>query len=879
MVCGNYSSPKEGEQNENSASGADSACVSSLLNVAMHRNWTAGSVDIKAAFLQAPRRNSSKRLTICDPPSVLKAMNLVAPSEKWIIKQALYGLVESPADWGAHRDEVLRGFTWYEDGAEFALVETAERHVWRVTQRNDPKAEHGYLLTYVDDMLVVGPKGKIQKVVELIQGRWECSQPEFLSTEKSMKFCGYDLKLVNDGLKISQEGYTRDLVARYGITSAEAFPLPKIEESEGPEEFSIAELRRAQSIVGEILWLSTKSRPDVAFATGALGRMVHQRPNCAFGLGLHVLKYLYGTLEYGLFYKGCAQGDLGASDHLQLPRSTSRIDIYADISYSPSHEGYRSVQGIIAEHGGNVILWESGRQPFICHSTAESELVSYSESHQVGEALSGLLSVMGFSVDRLLYGDNKAALSAATMETGSWRTRHLRLRAHALRNALATPESRWAARHMPGRHLIADGLTKPLQGAAFMNFVDKLGLSNGGEKPKICRVAAGTCFGETLWSRVVLCSVALLGMNQLVLAAIVLAAGLLWKEGTRPIRAEEPRPHKSLRKLWMEGQNPPREEDEVAHPPSNRKGTVFLGDSWSHEDEEGKGVGSGLRAFEQAQDDEGCSSSHGHGAMSFGASCCDGIFGGQPCIRAFRGPPGRGSGAAERGKAATQRSEKKDLGRTPAAVHLQVDALAEDLDVHLTVTKKGEREKPQAAAQSSHVEAGLQSAPEEQSLGSSGSDDPDEQSVHVNRADQSSQLHQGSGYGPNTAAHEAESGGDSVAAGPWCLSHFAKPKSGSKDWWDMSFQAQGWAIRVHATWRIRPFHPVHRLTPVNTARLATERTTLRFDDAPSPVISTDDWQDPSCARGTATQRWKGFTFFRFKPDPEDPNDGFELIDN
>ena len=159
------------------------------------------------------------------------------------------------------------------------------------------------------------------------------------------------------------------------------------------------------------------------------------------------------------------------------------------------------------------------------------------------------------------------------------------------------------------------------------------------------------------------------------------------------------------------------------------------------------------------------------------------------------------------------------------------------------------------------------------------SDDPDGQSVRVNRADQSSQLHQGSGYGPNTTAPEAESRRDSVAAGPWCLSHFARPKSGSKDWWDMSFQAQGWVIRVHATWRIRPFHPVHRRTPVNTARLATERTTLRFDDGPSPVISTDDWQDPSCARGTATQRWKGFTFFRLKPDLEDPNEGFELINS
>ena len=73
----------------------------------------------------------------------------------------------------------------------------------------------------------------------------------------------------------------------------------------------------------------------------------------------------------------------------------------------------------------------------------------------------------------------------------------------------------------------------------------------------------------------------------------------------------------------------------------------------------------------------------------------------------------------------------------PWSVHLQVDAVAEDLDVHLTVTKKGGRQKPHTAAQSSHEEGGLQSAPEEQSLGSSGSDDLDAQSVHVSQADQS----------------------------------------------------------------------------------------------------------------------------------------------
>ena len=85
-----------------------------------------------------------------------------------------------------------------------------------------------------------------------------------------------------------------------------------------------------------------------------------------------------------------------------------------------------------------------------------------------------------------------------------------------------------------------------------MNFVDKLGLSNGCEKPIVCKVVAGTSYGESLWSRVVLCSVALLAMNQFVFNAVDPAAGVLWKEGTRPIKAEEPRPLKSLRK-FMDG--------------------------------------------------------------------------------------------------------------------------------------------------------------------------------------------------------------------------------------------------------------------------------------------------------------------------------------
>ena len=912
VVCGNYAGPRDGDQSDNSASGADSACVRSLLNIAMHRGWTAASIDIKAAFLPAPRRSASTKVTIGDPPSVLKAMNLVAPSEKWIIHQAMYGLVESPGDWGAHRDGILRASRWWRNNSEFSLVETPERHVWKVTQLDNPEAEHGYLLTYVDDMLIVGNEEVAQEVIGQIQGHWQCSPPEFLSDEKPMKFCGYDLMMVKDGLKISQEGYTRDLVARYGISQLEPVPLPKIEEREEKEDFSMADLRKAQSIVGELLWLSTKSRPDIAYGVGAIGRMVHQRPNYAYEMGVHILKYLFGTLEYGLIYRKCPQGDLGGTDQLQLPRSTSRIELYADISYSPSHEQYRSIQGILAEHGGNIILWESGRQPFTCHSTAESELVSYSEAHQIGESLAELLCVLGFPVEKLLYGDNKAALSAATMETGNWRTRHLRLRAHALRCALATPESKWSARHMSGKQLVADGLTKPLMGAAYMNFVEKLGLSSGAPTPAIRKVAA-VGQGSRLVSGVVLSSLALLAMDQVVLAALVIAAGVLWMEGTRPKKANEQRPHKSLRRTGMEGHNPPRDEDEVAHPPKvNRLGTVKVGDSLSQQEKELGGRSPGFRALEQAHEKEGscvshgnvpssagasCCGSHGNGVLSAGASCCGGIYVEKPRLCAFRGPSGNESGATSRGRAAMVQIDREARTGRPVTVHLEVDALAEELDVRLQVgPSDGKPTKaeitPPMEQQSVPVDqrsSGEQSVPvDERSSGKqsvpvreasqheSGRSQETRQPSHLSHGASTTGL--GSGYG-GTASSSHSAAATSMAGpreGPWCLQQFSSPKMGSKDWWDMSLEDQGWAIRVHATWRIRPFHPVHRLTPVNTSMMTPERVTIRFDEIGQTIVS-DEWQDPGCASGTALKRWKGFTFFRLRGGSEDPNYGFEMV--
>ena len=135
-------------------------------------------------------------------------------------------------------------------------------------------------------------------------------------------------------------------------------------------------------------------------------------------------------------------------------------------------------------------MWSSSRQSFVTMSTAEAELLGYSEGHQVAESTKALLSILELPMGRtVLYGDNRAAISLATAETGPWRTRHLRLRASKLREILREAGASWAMQHLEGSELVADGLTKALLGGAFLKYQRKLGLESEA-MPKVQKAVA-----------------------------------------------------------------------------------------------------------------------------------------------------------------------------------------------------------------------------------------------------------------------------------------------------------------------------------------------------------------------------------------------------
>ena len=66
-------------------------------------------------------------------------------------------------------------------------------------------------------------------------------------------------------------------------------------------------LRKCQKLVGEVLWLSVRTRPDISFAVSRLSQWMGRSPRRVFGLAIQLLAFLMGTEGTGLI---CQQQDV-----------------------------------------------------------------------------------------------------------------------------------------------------------------------------------------------------------------------------------------------------------------------------------------------------------------------------------------------------------------------------------------------------------------------------------------------------------------------------------------------------------------------------------------------------------------------------------------
>ena len=446
------------------AAGAPAEVVRVALTEAFCHKWSAFTTDIKSAFTQTPIPAHAARRYLLRPPRWLVDLGLAEPGEHYSLGMVLYGFKEAPAWWSDHRDSKLRGAKFAGHHLEQAQSDSS---VWRIMQGTSLK---GYLITYVDDFLIVSERRVAVGLHQwLLDGAgWETDGLSEASVGHPVRFLGMQLQGHEDGhYSLDQEAYVDELVRTYQLGEANRAKVvcPReilMQEAPQIQPFDEGDVKAAQKVAGECLWLSQRTRFDIAFATTVLCSKVSKDPHGAIAIGRRILYYLHNTKDFKL--------------HLKPVEGVAPLRVYTDASFAP--QGQHSYGGHVVEVKGVPVLWKASKQQLIALSSSEAELIQSVEGCMYAESLMTILSDLGLHCTSAeLCLDNTAAI-AFVNGAGSQRTRHLKVRGYKVKQLI---QSGWKVTHCPGEMQKADLLTKILPSAR-MQFLCGL-LQLRGEAP------------------------------------------------------------------------------------------------------------------------------------------------------------------------------------------------------------------------------------------------------------------------------------------------------------------------------------------------------------------------------------------------------------
>ena len=423
VACGNFI-PADESLPDLFATGLDASSLRTLLAHTAARvrdgTWQAGLTDIRQAFVLAPWVGGPVAI---QPPAIATALGLCAPDDLGLVRKSLYGLREAPAVWAQFRDSVLRDMSWKAmvDGCErpCSLRQlTAAEQIWRMVDVTDDTTL-GYVLVYVDDVLLIGEPNVVGWFYQWLAEKWECDDLTLLSPETPLRFLGMEVHLTQDGHEVGQRGFVDELLRSHGHCgklstsqgSRDAWLLTTDEEeaimaaANLPQVAESPQLREAQRRVGELLWLSSRTRPDIQYAVAILASRVSKAPDLVNELGTRLLDYLAQTRDYRLVFKG--EGD------------SSILQIFTDSSFSPSSA--RSHGSVAVFYLGGPVVWRSARQTMVTLSTAESELIEGIEGALMGLSVRDLVSELSAHIPLMeLRVDNQAAIAVRLVQCSFW---------------------------------------------------------------------------------------------------------------------------------------------------------------------------------------------------------------------------------------------------------------------------------------------------------------------------------------------------------------------------------------------------------------------------------------------------------------------------
>lgn len=376
---------------DTSTSNANMEEVRVLLTLAACNKHFKGDVvtaDAEQGYFQAEARQNNIFMT---PPSIHSDAR---KGLLWKINKNLYGLPDGGAVFEEKVHNVLRATGWEQ------IV--GLNHSWK--KLNSKREVEGLLAVYVDDMLCIGLRTAAVRLLQEINTKLVIN-----IQEGNVRFVGNDFTFSGVDPSHNQTKYIQSLQTdspKTGLERKFHTPLPtRINEKEDKSQrLDEKGVRKARKTLGELLFVSRDSRPDLAYAASFIGKSIAKATKLTRHLLDRAVAYAKETPV-----------------SIAIPRSyegdTVELEAFVDASLGNDNAVHGQTGWIITANG-RPLMWRSKTQSRVARSSPKAELIALHDATDVLEWLRNVIKGVGGKSTAVIHSDAKDVIQVIGSKYG-----------------------------------------------------------------------------------------------------------------------------------------------------------------------------------------------------------------------------------------------------------------------------------------------------------------------------------------------------------------------------------------------------------------------------------------------------------------------------
>lgn len=333
----------------------ESLCI--YLAICLALNLIIHQVDIVGAYLESLLDDNKYTIFMKLPPG-MHELRQVREGLLCRLLRSLYGLKQSERLWNKNVIAFYKSIGFRQlNGDPSILIRQVEN-------------ETSVVSVYVDDFLLASnTMNAIQTLKDALGKEYEMKDLGKVNT-----IIGWQITrdTAMRTMKIGQSAFIRDLVIEEGLEECNANVIPmkacSAIEMLDPDDYDKTNLHEYQRLIGKLMYLSCRTRPDIAFAVGQLSRHNADPRKGHLRAAKRVVRYLKGTMQMGLIFgrESC------------LPKDPPPYDLkgYANSNFAGDPEDPKSVMGHCFFLNDAVVSWSSKKQRTVSTSTTEAKYIA-----------------------------------------------------------------------------------------------------------------------------------------------------------------------------------------------------------------------------------------------------------------------------------------------------------------------------------------------------------------------------------------------------------------------------------------------------------------------------------------------------------------------